>query len=122
MTDQTPSPQPTPPSKAALRAQKKADDLAAKLEKLKAKIKEVEDAKKAKEALVSKLTKATPWKEKRRQQALIGAAIMNKWESNAALKAQITKLLDGFYTDPKERQVLGLDPAVQPAVDKPEAP
>lgn len=115
MTDQTPSPPaPQSPPKAALRAQKKADDLAAKLEKLKAKIKEVEDAKKAKEALVSKLTKATPWKMKRRQQALIGAAIMNRWEKNAELKAQITKLLDGFYDKPKDREVLGLDP-----VDKP---
>ena len=102
-------------SRSAKAAQKRADVLAEKIQKAKERVKELEQAKIAKDKLVSKLTdEATvSRKEFRRKQALIGAMIMFEWRKDPAFEKEITARLDKFYTRPGERLALGLTAATK---------
>ncbi len=97
-------------SRSAIAAKKRADLLAEKIEKAKEHVKELEQAKIAKDKLFAKLTdEATvSRKEFRRKQALIGAMIMFEWRKDPAFEKEITARLDKFYTRPGERKALGL--------------
>lgn len=99
-------------SRSAIAAEKRAKELAKKLEDLQKRIKDVEAAKSEKEELAKRLAEesATPRKVLRAQQALIGAMIMAEWKKDPKAKEKITARLDAFYERDREREVLGLKP------------